>query len=157
MQQIFLYVIIALLLLNGVTGFKLYSVDKELSEVKAAYANCKQANTTNNTTIDIKDTVTVANDETCQSQLDTLRKAEAEARNKKDGLQSLYDEAKRKADALKAKNNALVNENMKLKQPVPIVEMTDDEAIEIVQYLDTLVPVSIERSQLHRIRDSRQD
>lgn len=157
MQQIFLYVIIVLLALNGFTGYKYFTTDKELAEVKATYANCKQASTTNNTTIDIKDTVAEANDEVCQSQLDTLRKAEEEVRKKKDGLQSLYDEAKRKVDVLKAKNNALANENMKLKQPVPIVEMTDDEAIEIVQYLDTLVPVSIERSQLHRIRDSRQD
>ncbi len=155
MQQIFLYVIIGLLALNGYTGYMYFTTDKELTEVKATLETCQQANKVNNTTIDVKETIQEANDSSCQAQIDAAVKAEQEAKAKSDGLQSMFDEAKKKADALKAKNNALLAENKELKSTTsqPIQEMSDDEAVELVNYLDTVVPQRIEREQLYKVRD----
>ena len=147
MNQISLYVIIALLLLNMATGGLYYKTKSDLTIANASLENCKLANTTTNTTVDVKETLNDADNTAGANQASNVATNTADLTNRNNELDNLYNVAKDKLDSKSQENHLLRVELDKLKkQPATEQrEMTDAEAKEVSTYLDTTVPDQLER------------
>lgn len=116
------------------------SLKNQLEVSKNKLSNC-------NTTVKVCDVEKPLNEGICQSQIDSFTTTLYELQERNKEINNLYDKARKTLSKSEQERLKLVQENESLKS-INIIEtppMTEEEADEVVKYMDTPVPVHVEQ------------